>query len=318
MKVILAGPYTEGTKERFEKLLIDCQIQEVKTQEEYDALTNGEVIIVRVLKTPEKTLKNKPFLKAVIRWGAGYDSVDIKAAGERGIMVSTTPGANAYAVSELAVAMMLCLGRKLIENTEKTREGIWNNKLFSDQMTSLNHKTVGIIGGGNIGRSVAQKVQVFGAKTLYYDTVRLSCETEKTYGLEYTEFSSLLEQSDIVTLHVPLLPDTWHMIGQEQIKIMSPQSILINTARGGLVDDEALAAALKTGKLKGAGLDCVENEELSSSPFKGLENVIITPHVGGTCTDLADEMIPRIASQIQKLIKEGTLNFVVNQDYIKG
>ena len=127
-----------------------------------------------------------------------------------------------------------------------------------------------------------------------------------------------MEQSDIVTLHVPLLPDTWHMIGQEQIKIMSPQSILINTARGGLVDDEALAAALKTGKLKGAGLDCVENEELSSSPFKGLENVIITPHVGGTCTDLADEMIPRIASQIQKLIKEGTLNFVVNQDYIKG
>ena len=217
MKIILAGPYPEGTKEKFKKLLPDCQIQEAKTQEEYDGLTEGEVIVVRVLKTPESTLKNKPSLKAVIRWGAGYDSVDIQAAGKQGVMVATTPGANSYAVSELAVAFMLCLGRKLVENVEKTREDVWDNKIFSAQMTSLNHKTVGIIGGGNIGRNVARQVQAFGARTLYYDTARLSQEMEAAYSLEYTDLDALLEQSDVVTLHVPLLPATRHMIGREEL-----------------------------------------------------------------------------------------------------
>ena len=316
MKIILAGPYPKGTKEKFQKLLAGCKFLEAQTQEEYDALSEGDVIVVRVLKTPEKTLENKPSLKAVIRWGAGYDSVDIQAAGKRGIPVATTPGANAYAVSGLAVALMLSIGRNLMENAGKTREGIWDNKIFSSRMTTLNHKIVGIIGGGNIGRSVARQVQSFGARTVYYDISRLSLETEAAYSMEYADFDTLLARSDVVTLHIPLLEGTRHIIGREELSKMKPGAILINTARGGLVDDNALAEAVLNGHLLGAGLDCVENENLSESPFKNLEHVILTPHMGGTCTDLADEMIPRIAAQIRMLMEKGTLQFVVNQAYI--
>ena len=157
MKIALAGPYPAGTLERFQALLPNHTIQPIATQEEYEALTDVECVIVRVLKTPEAVLANKPNLKAVIRWGAGYDSVDIQAAGRRGILVLNTPGVNAYAVAELALGMMIILNRKVLGYWNNAQQGNWDRGAFSS--LSLNHKTVGIVGGGNIGRRVAALVQ---------------------------------------------------------------------------------------------------------------------------------------------------------------
>ena len=315
MKIALAGPYPAGTLEQFQALLPDQEFFPVETQEAYEALTDVDCIIVRVLKTPEPVLDNKPNLKAVIRWGAGYDSVDIQAAGRRGIPVLNTPGVNAYAVAELALGMMITLNRKVLGYWNNVQQGNWDRGAFAS--LSLNHKTVGIVGGGNIGRRVAALVQALGAQVIYYDAFRLAPEREQELHMTYVSLDELVERADLVSLHVPLLDSTRHIIGAEQLSRMKPTACLVNTARGGLVDDSALLQALQRGQLAGAGLDCVEDE--ASQVTKGLTdtpNVLITPHIGGSTADLADAMIPTIGQIIQTLAEGGELNNVVNREYL--
>ena len=315
MKIALAGPYPAGTLKQFQALLPDQEFFPVETQEAYEALTDVDCIIVRVLKTPEPVLDNKPNLKAVIRWGAGYDSVDIQAAGRRGIPVLNTPGVNAYAVAELSLGMMITLNRKVLGYWNNVQQGNWDRGAFAS--LSLNHKTVGIVGGGNIGRRVAALVQALGAQVIYYDAFRLAPEREQELHMTYVSLDELVERADLVSLHVPLLDSTRHIIGAEQLSRMKPTACLVNTARGGLVDDSALLQALQRGQLAGAGLDCVEDE--ASQVTKGLTdtpNVLITPHIGGSTADLADAMIPTIGQIIQTLAEGGELNNVVNREYL--
>ena len=299
MKIALAGPYPAGTLEQFQALLPDQTFFSVESQEDYEALTDVDCIIVRVLKTPpEAVLANKPNLKAVIRWGAGYDSVDVQAAGRRGIPVLNTPGVNAYAVAELALGMMITLNRKVLGYWNNVQQGNWDRGAFAS--LSLNHKTVGIVGGGNIGRRVA-------------------AEREQELHMTYAPLEELLEQADLVSLHVPLLDSTYHIIGAEQLARMKPTACLVNTARGGLVDDAALLQALQKGQLAGAGLDCVEDE--ASPVTKGLmdaPNVLITPHIGGSTADLADAMIPEIIKIIRNLIAGRRSDHVVNQNFLSA
>ena len=315
MKIALAGPYPAGTLEQFQALLPGQKFFPVETQETYETLTDVDCIIVRVLKTPEAVLANKPNLKAVIRWGAGYDSVDVQAAGRRGIPVLNTPGVNAYAVAELALGMMITLNRKVLVYWNNVQQGNWDRGAFAS--LSLNHKTVGIVGGGNIGRRVAALVQALGAQVIYYDAFRLAPEREQELHMTYVSLDELVERADLVSLHVPLLDSTRHIIGAEQLSRMKPTACLVNTARGGLVDDSALLQALQKGQLAGAGLDCVEDE--ASQVTKGLTdtpNVLITPHIGGSTADLADAMIPTIGQIIQTLAEGGELNNVVNREYL--
>ena len=315
MKIALAGPYPAGTLEQFQALLPDQEFFPVETQEAYEALTDVDCIIVRVLKTPEPVLDNKPNLKAVIRWGAGYDSVDIQAAGRRGIPVLNTPGVNAYAVAELALGMMITLNRKVLGYWNNVQQGNWDRGAFA--ALSLNHKTVGIVGGGNIGRRVAALVQALGAQVIYYDAFRLAPEREQELHMTYVSLDELVERADLVSLHVPLLDSTRHIIGAEQLSRMKPTACLVNTARGGLVDDSALLQALQKGQLAGAGLDCVEDEDSPvTKDLMAAPNVLITPHIGGSTADLADAMIPTIAQIIQTLAEGEELNNVVNREYL--
>lgn len=315
MKIALAGPYPAGTLEQFQALLPDQTFFSVESQEDYEALTDVDCIIVRVLKTPEAVLANKPNLKAVIRWGAGYDSVDVQAAGRRGIPVLNTPGVNAYAVAELALGMMITLNRKVLGYWSNVQQGNWDRGAFAS--LSLNHKTVGIVGGGNIGRRVAALVQALGAQVVYYDAFRLPPEREQELHMTYAPLEELLEQADLVSLHVPLLDSTRHIIGAEQLARMKPTACLVNTARGGLVDEEALLQALQEGRLAGAGLDCVESEnapvtrELLTAP-----NVLVTPHIGGSTADLADAMIPAVADVIERIAAGREIKNVVNQEFL--
>ena len=317
MKVLLAGSYPKGTLEKFQAQLPDCEIRTVTDQESYDAETFGEAVIVRTVKTPEKCLAAKKDLKTVIRWGAGFDSVDIESAGKMGIYVCNTPGVNSYSVAEQAVTLMLACGRMLIQQNRLTHSGVWDRKAFTEEMTTLSHKTVGVIGGGNIGRRVAAEVQAFGAEVIYYDPFRMKPEMEEACRMTYVPLEELFRRSDVITVHVPLLDSTRHMIDEKAISVMKPNVILVNTARGGIIDDSALLAALKEGRVHAAGLDCVENENLAENPLAELENVIITPHLGGTSNDLADEMVPKIAGMIKKFAETGEMDHVVNREFLK-
>lgn len=317
MKVILAGPYPAGTVERFRELLPEHDILPVMDQDEYENMTEGECIVVRILKTPASVIEKKKDLKVVIRWGAGYDSVDIEAAGRQGVMVANMPGVNAYAVSELAVTLMLSAGRKILDHNRLTHDGIWNNRLYSEQTSTLNRKTVGVIGGGNIGRRVAMQVQDFGAEVIYYDALRLEDAMEQKMNMKYLPLEELIKTADVITLHVPLSESTRHMIGRKELESMKDGVIIVNTARGGLIDDKALMEALAAGKVAAAGLDCVENEELTENPLARMSNVILTPHIGGTSNDLADEMIPRIVEQIRLLGERGEVENIVNREYLR-
>ncbi|HBC26395.1 MAG TPA: 3-phosphoglycerate dehydrogenase [Ruminococcaceae bacterium] len=317
MNIVLAGPYPKGTLERFQSLLPNHHFTTILTEDEYDAMTDAECIIVRVLKTSESVILHNPKLKAIIRWGAGYDSVDIEAAGKHGIMVANTPGVNAYAVAELTIGLMILLGRKVLGYYRNIQAGKWDRGTYSETSFSLNCKVVGIIGGGNIGRRVAALAQALGAKTQYYDVSRLPAEVERQYHVTFVPLDQLLASSDLISIHVPLLGSTRHIIGAEQLTVMKPSACLFNTARGGLIDDAALLEALRHGRLSGAGLDCVEDEKSDvTARLLQCPNVIITPHIGGATADLADAMIPFIAEKIVSLAEKGMMDDIVNRQWL--
>ena len=315
-KILLAGKYPAGTADEFRAQLAGdgAEIVEVTSQDALDASTDADAIVLRVLKASKGTLANKGKLKLICRWGVGVDSVDVPYASARGIAVTNTPGANASAVSELAVLLMLAVGRNLMFHNRSIQNGVWSRTLFTDNAVSLNGKKVGIIGGGNIGRQVARRVQAFGAEARYYDVFRLAPETEKQFDLTFVPLDDLLADSDVVTLHVPLLDNNHHMLNAEKIALMKRNAILINTARGGLVDDKALLTAIDEGRLMGAGLDCVEDDPLPAGhPLLDHPNIVITPHVGGNTSDLGTVMVPMISDTLKKFLHGEKLKFVVNE-----
>ena len=321
MKVVLAGKYPARTFETLRELLPESQfeLEAVDTPEAYDAMTDAEIMILRIFKAPAEVIERNKNLKMILRWGAGYDSVDIQAAGERGILVTNTPGANAGAVAELAVMLMLAVGRKLLCHHESLRQGEWSKNTFLNSSYSLNNKIVGIIGAGNIGRQVAKRVQAFGAKTQYYDEFKLTPAMETEFSLPYVTFEELIKTSDIITLHIPLTDQTKHIIGAKELERTKPGAIVINTARGGLVDDCALAAAVRDGRLRGAGLDGVEREPLSpDDELLQDPNIIVTPHVGGGTADIGDVILPMLAQDIRDFADGNDVKHVVNREYLSG
>lgn len=320
MKVAIVGTYPAGTFEKFKNYFSEkpeIEVVEVDTQEKFDALTEADAIVLRILKMPKEVVARIKGLKMIMRWGAGFDSVDIEEAGKHGIYVCNTPGANAYAVAELTVALMLAVGRKLICHDRAIHQGEWSKNTFLNLTRTLNNKVVGIIGGGNIGRQVAARVQAFGSTVQYYDPFRLPEEMEEKLHMKYVGLEELIRTSDVITLHVPLMASTRHMIGEKEIEKMKDGAILINVARGGLMDDGAVVNAVNAGKLSGAGIDCVEEEPAKlGSPILENPNIIVTPHVGGGSADISDVMFPMITENIELLEEEKALKYVVNKQYI--
>ena len=315
-KIVLAGKYPEGTLEGFKERLSgeDVEIVAVDTPEAYEKLTDANVIVLRVFKAYKDVIERNKDLKAVCRWGVGVDSVDIEFATKRGVYVTNTPGANAYAVSDLAVLMMLAVGRNLMFHNKSIQEGVWSRSMFVDNAVTLNAKTVGLIGGGNIGRQVARKVQAFGAKVQYFDVFRLKPEMEKDFDMTFVSLDELLKTSDVISLHVPLTEENRHMINAEKIAMMKKGAIVINAARGGLIDDNALVKAIDDGHLMGAGLDCVEDDPLPAGhPLLGHPNIILTPHIGGTVSDMGASMIPMISDNLKRLLHGEKMLFAVNE-----
>jgi len=312
----LAGVYPAGTLERFQQLFSDngnIVVTLVDTAEKYKALTAADCMVLRVFRAERKDIERISGLKMICRWGVGFDSVDIAAAGEHGIAVCNTPGANAHAVSEHTVMLMLALGHNVMRHTYSLRDGIWSKSIYTQQSITLKDKLVGLIGGGNISRQVAEKVQSFGAKVQYSDINRLPEDVEVRLNMRYVGLNELLKTSDIVSLHIPLTDETRHMIGREQFEMMKPGAYLVNTARGGLINERDMLEFVQNGRLAGVGLDCTENEPIEKEhALFQYPNVIITPHVAGTSSDIGDTIIPMIESNIRKLYSGEPLDYVVN------
>lgn len=315
-KIAVAGTYPVGTLEKLKRSLgDDAQLVAAETQAAFDALDDADIVLLRVLKMSARDIRRLPSLKAVFRWGAGFDTVDIEAAGKRGVYVCNTPGANAHAVVELVVLMTLILGRKVLHYRADIDEGRWTKNAYLDQTVTLRQKLVGIVGAGNIGCRVARAMQALGARTQYYDLRRLSGAEEMQLALSYVPLTELLRTSDIVTLHVPLLPATRHMIGAEQIAWMKDGALLINCARGGLMDDAAVLRAVETGKLSGAGIDTPEQEPpREDSGLRRNPNILLTPHIGGDVPDVGEVAVPMISENIKRVMRGETPQHLVNRE----
>ncbi len=313
MRVRVCGQFVAGAPELIKGMLPEHNVLHLPLLDELYKLTDAECIIVRQGLITEQVFKNNPDLKAVIRWGSGYDSVDLEAANRYGVMVANLPGANAYAVAELTVALMVILSRRIMEFYRSCRSGCWQSIDLGSRSHTLNNCTVGIIGGGNIGRMVAERVQVFGARTIYYDIVRLPEAVEKGKKLTFVSLEALIRESDVITLAVPKTDSTFHMIDEKRLEMMKENVLIINTSRNGLIDDKALLESLKKHPARGAALDSPENRESETTrQLFELPNVIITPHIGGTASDLDSVMASMAAGMVKELADSGKMKYVVN------
>ncbi|MGE5633408.1 MAG: phosphoglycerate dehydrogenase [Caulobacteraceae bacterium] len=233
-------------------------------------------IITGLEPITREVIYSAPKLKVIAKHGIGVDNIDLDAAKEKGIVVVNSPGTNREAVADLVFGLMLSLARKIHKSDNQVRAGEWP-KVFG---YSVGGKTIGIIGLGAIGRSIVQRAKGFNMKVIAFDKF-WSKEYAEANGVVYSDIDGILREADFISLHVPLTEDTRNLIGADQLAMMKPTAYLINAARGGVVDENALYKALVEGKIAGAGLDVFSSEPPTDSPLLGLENVIVTPHMGG-------------------------------------
>ncbi len=249
--------------------------------EEQVAQLQDTVVIIG--DTPVEVASSCPQLKLVQVSSAGTDRMDLAALDDLGVVVANGGGANAVAVSEHAVALMLSVYRKLDIQFESVKERKWASKLVPDQwphVHELTGSTVGIVGLGNIGQQVARRLSGFECTLLYEDVIDRSPELEAELGVQRVTRDELLARSDIVTLHVPLLDPTRGMMSDREFGLMKPSGVLINTCRGPVVDEAALIRALRAGEIAAAGLDVLEEEPTpADNPLLDMDNVALTPHL---------------------------------------
>ena len=275
-----------------------------------DIIGDYEGLVVRgATKVTAEVLAKGAKLKVVGRAGAGVDTIDVAAATSHKIVVMNTPGQNANAVAELALSLMLSVARQVVPACNALKAGRWEKK--SSGIEILN-KTIGIIGFGAIGRKLGVMAQALGMKVLAHDPL-LSDEQIQSTGAAPATVDKILTESDFVSLHLPKIPETVNMINSTTIEKMKPTAILINCARGGLVDEEALAEALKNGRLAGAGIDVFAQEPpAADNPLLSLDNVIVTPHLGGSTKESQVNVAVAIANQFVAYFKDGSLTGAVN------
>jgi glyoxylate reductase len=221
-----------------------------------------------------------PRLRVISNMAVGYDNIDVEEANRRGILVTNTPGILIKTTADFAFALLLAAARRVVEADRYTRQGRW--KTWGPQVLlgqDVYEATLGVVGLGGVGLEVAKRGRGFGMRVLYCDSTRRPKE-ERRYGLAYVELDQLLTESDFISLHTPLIPETHHLVGERELALMKPTAVLVNTARGPIVDQRALWRSLKERRIAAAAIDVSEQEPIASDdPLLGLDNIIITPHI---------------------------------------
>ena len=238
-------------------------------------------------------------LKIIANYGAGFNNIDVNYARVKGVWVTNTPGVLHETTADLTWAMILGAARRIVPADRFTREGKfhgWGAKMFLGG--DVYGKTLGIVGCGEIGRAVAQRAFGFSMRVLYHQRNRLPQSEEKRLGAEFVSLKQLLQESDFITLHVPLTEETKYMIGKEEIELMKPTACFIHTARGKVVDDKALVEALRERRIAGAALDVYENEPELTDGMTKLDNLLLLPHIGSASVETRDRMALLVAENV--------------------
>ncbi|NNE82211.1 MAG: phosphoglycerate dehydrogenase [Silicimonas sp.] len=271
---------------------------------DYDGLA-----IRSATKVTEKLLKDATNLKVVGRAGIGVDNVEIPAASKRGVIVMNTPFGNSITTAEHAIAMMFAVARQIPEASTSTHNGKWEKSRFMG--VELTAKTLGVIGAGNIGSIVIERALALKMKVVAFDPF-LSEERADKLGVDKVELHELLGRADFITLHVPLTDKTRNILSADAIERMKPGVRVINCARGGLVDEAALAEALKSGHVAGAAFDVFAEEPATASPLFNLPNVVVTPHLGASTTEAQENVAIQVAEQMSDFLLTGAVTNALN------
>jgi D-3-phosphoglycerate dehydrogenase len=281
------------------------------------ALPNADAMIIRsATKVDRAMLDAAPVLRLIGRAGVGVDNVDLEAATDKGVVVMNAPDGNTIAAAEMAFALMLSLARQIPAAHQSLEAGKWDRKSFMG--TEVHGKTLGIVGFGRIGRAIAKRARGFDMNILAYDPY-ISPEAPMAMGVAAVSLEDLYARSDFITLHAVPSDETYHMINAESIAAMKHGVRIINAARGSLIDEAALAEALKAGKVAGAALDVYEEEPpAQDNPLIGLPNVIHTPHLGASTLEAQDAVAVQIAQQVLDALFNNEYRNVVNPDVMAG
>lgn len=251
-------------------------------------------------------------LKVISRYGAGVDRVDIAAASARGIRVCNTPGANSQAVADLAFGLILCAARRIPMLDRLTREEKWTRSTGAE----LYEKTIGMLGLGAVGRAVAKRASGFSMRVMAYDPF-IDEAYARANGIEPSAFGELIRQADVISLHLPMTDETRHIINADAMRAMKPGAIIVNTARGGLIDEAAAYDMLKSGHLGGLGLDAYEDEPPAKSPLFTLDNVVLTPHTGAHTREATANMADMAVRNLIDILSGRECPYVLNKDAFK-
>lgn len=274
---------------------------------EYDA------IIVGIEKITRSVIQAAKKLKILTKHGIGVDNIDVKAASSKGIVVTNAPGTNSEAVADLTIGLFLSLARGIPFADRSVKEGTWPRMVG----IQINGKVLGIIGLGQIGKRVARRALGFDMRILAHDVFKDEAFARK-WGIEYVPLDEVLTESDFLSIHVPISPSTRGLIGERELNLMKKEAFLVNISRGDIVDEEALYRVLKEGRMRGAALDVFTSEPPVGSPLLTLDNVILTPHMGGYTYEALRETGMACARSIVDVLGGKKPQFIVNPEVLNG
>lgn len=272
------------------------------------------LVVLLTDKIDSEILDNAPKLKIVANYAVGYDNIDVAECTRRGIVVTNTPDVLTDATAELAWALVFAVARRVVEAHKFVERRLWKGwspTLFLG--LELKGKTLGVVGAGRIGQAFALKSLGFGMKVVYYSR-RQNEVLEKEVSAKRVELDELLKVSDIISLHLPLTPETYHLIGEREFNMMKPNAIFINTARGKIVDEKALIKALKEKRIYGAGLDVFEFEPQVSEELFELDNVVMLPHIGSATVEARTRMAELVIENLKAFFSGRVPPAVVNKE----
>lgn len=299
----LPGDAVEKLKEECD-LLCDPPSDQMPRNQLSELIPEADALICLLSETIDReVISRAPKLKVISNYAVGYNNIDVAFATERKIYVTNTPDVLTEATADLAWALLLAAARRVVEGDEMVRQNRFTG-WAPDLLLGLDvaYKTLGVVGLGRIGLAVARRAKGFGMRVLYWSKNRKE-QWEEQFGLEYQPLDTLLQTADFVSLNVALTPETHHLIGEKEFSLMKNTAILVNTARGPVVDEAALAAALREKKIWAAGLDVYENEPEVHPDLLKLDNVILAPHVGSGTIDTRAKMAEMVVSNVLMALK---------------
>lgn len=316
-RVLVSDPVAEGGMEILRQqpdMEVDVRLK--LPEEEIIAIIPAyDALVVRSeTKVTRRIIEAGSNLKIIGRAGVGVDNIDVEAATEKGILVVNAPEGNTIAATEHTIGLMLAMARNIPQASSLLKQGIWERKKFTG--VELRDKVLGIIGLGKIGSEVAKRAKALQMRVLAYDPY-VTEEKARALGVEVKELAEVLAEADFITVHLPLTPETRHLIGRREIAMMKDGVRLLNVARGGIIDEEALYEALQSGKVAGAAIDVFEKEPATDSPLMQLDTVVATPHLGASTTEAQVNVAVEVAGDIIRALAGEPVKNPVNIPVVK-